>query len=92
VGELEFAFTCFLIGQILEAFEHGKQLVRLVCSCDDAVSKREKCMMMMMEAQLIEIPRDFLEDIVASNNFVYHNLHTLFRALHFSETGWQTQV
>lgn len=27
VGELQFSFLCFLVGQSLEAFEHWKQLV-----------------------------------------------------------------
>lgn len=89
VGELQFAFVCFLIGQSLEAFEHWKQLVRLLCSCDDAVSRRREVydeFLSALEAQLVEIPEDFLVDIVASNNFVYHSLHTLFRTLHLSET------
>ncbi|PNF34112.1 AAR2-like protein [Cryptotermes secundus] len=89
VGELQFAFVCFLIGQSLEAFEHWKQLVKLLCSCDDAVSKRREVydeFLSALGAQLVEIQEDFLVDIVASNNFVYRSLLTLFRTLHLSET------
>lgn len=88
VGELQFAFVCFLVGQSLEAFEHWKQLVGLLCSCDDAVSKRREVydeFLSALEAQLLEIPEDFLVDIVASNNFVYHSLRSLFRTLQLNE-------
>jgi len=89
VGELQFAFVCFLVGQSLEAFEHWKRLVGLLCSCDDAVSKRREVFdefLSSLEAQLLEIPEDFLVDIVTSNNFVYHSLRSLFRTLQLSET------
>lgn len=89
VGELQFAFVSFLVGQSLEAFEHWKQLVVLLCSCDDAISKRREvydAFLSALEAQLLEIPEDFLVDIVASSNFVYHSLRSLFRTLQFSET------
>jgi A1 cistron-splicing factor AAR2 len=89
VGELQFAFVCFLVGQSLEAFEHWKQLVRLLCSCDDAVCRRREVydeFLSALEAQLVEIPEDFLVDIVTSNNFVYHSLHSLFRTLQLNET------
>ncbi|XP_021919236.1 protein AAR2 homolog isoform X2 [Zootermopsis nevadensis] len=88
VGELQFAFVCFLVGQSLEAFEHWKRLVGLLCSCDDAVSKRREVydeFLSALEAQLVEIPEDFLVDIVASNNFVYHSLRSLFRTLQLNE-------
>jgi A1 cistron-splicing factor AAR2 len=89
VGELQFAFASFLVGQSLEAFEHWKRLVVLLCSCDDAISKRREvydAFLSALEAQLLEIPEDFLVDIVASSNFVYHSLRSLFRTLQFSET------
>ncbi|PSN50423.1 Protein AAR2 [Blattella germanica] len=88
IGEMQFAFVCFLVGHSLDAFEHWKRLVRLVCSCDDAVSKRREVydeFITAIEAQVLEIPEDFLVDIVASNNFVYHSLCTLFRNIQTSE-------
>ena len=88
VGEMQFAFVCFLVGHSLEAFEHWKKLVSLLCSCDDAVSKRREAydeFLTAVEAQLIEIPQDFLVDIVASNNFVYHSLRVLFRNIQMND-------
>ncbi|XP_069682395.1 protein AAR2 homolog [Periplaneta americana] len=88
VGELQFAFVCFLVGQSLEAFEHWKRLVGLLCSCEDAIPKRREVFdefLTVLENQLVEIPEDFLVDIVASNNFVYHSLRSLFRTLQLSD-------
>ena len=39
LGEYQFSFVCFLIGQCFDAFEHWKKLTALLCSCDDAVFK-----------------------------------------------------
>lgn len=88
VGEMQFTFVCFLVGHSLEAFEHWKKLVSLLCSCDSAVSKRREVydeFLTAVEAQLLEIPQDFLVDIVASNNFVYHSLRVLFRNIQMND-------
>nr|CAD7589768.1 unnamed protein product [Timema genevievae] len=89
IGELQFAFVCFLVGHSLEAFEHWKKLVGTLCSCDSAVSKHRELFydtLTTLETQLEEIPEDFLVDIVTSNNFIYHSLRELFRTLQESDT------
>nr|CAD7203068.1 unnamed protein product [Timema douglasi] len=88
IGELQFAFVCFLVGHSLEAFEHWKKLVGTLCSCDSAVSKHRELFydtLTTLETQLEEIPEDFLVDIVTSNNFIYHSLRELFRTLQESD-------
>ncbi|KAJ9577463.1 hypothetical protein L9F63_005964 [Diploptera punctata] len=88
VGEMQFAFVSFLVGHSLEAFEHWKKLVILLCSCDDALSKRREVydvFLTALEVQILEIPQDFLVDIVASNNFVYHSLRVLFRNIQMND-------
>lgn len=42
LGELQFAFICFLIGESLEALEQWKKMVTLVCSCEDALLTHPK--------------------------------------------------
>lgn len=84
LGELQFSFISFLIGHSLEAFEHWKKLVGIFCSCDEAITKHIDIFsefLTVLNYQLHEIPEDFLVDIVASNNFVYKSLRTLFRTL-----------
>ena len=81
IGELQLAYVCFLAGQSLDAFEHWKLLVSLICRADSAISKRRMIyieFLRTLEAQLALIPEEVLYDIVASNNFVYHNLRRLF--------------
>ncbi|XP_060831317.1 protein AAR2 homolog [Bombus pascuorum] len=81
IGEMELAFVCFLVGQSFDAFEHWKKLVSLICGADCAISQRRAIyieFMKALEVQLMHVPEDILCDIVANNNFVYHNLRKLF--------------
>lgn len=77
LGEIQFCFVCFLIGHCLEALDHWKQLVRLMCCCQSAVCHRTQLyyyFLDMIDAHLTEIPEDFLVDIVASVNIIYMSL------------------
>ena len=40
LGELQFAFVCFLIGNCLDAFEQWKLMVNLLCNSEEAVRSR----------------------------------------------------
>lgn len=88
VGELQFAFVCFVIGWSLESFEQWTQLVSLLCSCELAVEKRHAFysrFLDVLETQLEEVPEDFLVDIVDSNNVIYRSLKDLFRTINSSD-------
>ena len=39
LGETQFAFICFLIGQVYDAFDQWKRLVHLVCHSEEAMAK-----------------------------------------------------
>ncbi len=39
LGELQFAFICFLMGQSFDGFEQWKQLIAVLCSCEEAMQK-----------------------------------------------------
>ncbi|XP_076642561.1 protein AAR2 homolog [Halictus rubicundus] len=81
IGELQLVFVCFLVGQSLDAFEHWKQLVCLICGADSVIPERRGIFMEFMKAlevQLTHVPEDVLCDIVTNNNFVYQNLRKLF--------------
>ncbi|XP_049770617.1 protein AAR2 homolog [Schistocerca cancellata] len=84
LGELQFCFVLFLVGHSLDAFEHWKRLVRLLCSCVDALGSKPQFFVdfiSVLETQVTEIPEEFLADIVANKNFVYVSLRELFRNL-----------
>ncbi|XP_041970696.1 protein AAR2 homolog [Aricia agestis] len=88
IGELQFAYLCFLIGHSLEAFEHWKNLVILLCSCDDAIHKHRSIFfhfIKTIEVQIEEMPEDFLADIVMNKNLVYKKLREFFRTAHVSK-------
>lgn len=81
LGEIQFAFICFLIGQNYESFEQWKKLVNLMCTCSLAIVKYPKMFsdfISMMHFQINEIPSDFFVDIVTSQNFLTSTLHELF--------------
>ncbi|KAL0832951.1 hypothetical protein ABMA28_001086 [Loxostege sticticalis] len=85
IGELQFAYICFLIGHSLDAFEHWKSLVILFCSCDDAISKYKTVFyhfVKTLETQIEEMPEEFLADIVMNKNLVYKKLREFFRTVY----------
>lgn len=75
------AFVCFLAGHSLDAFDHWKNLVALMCKADTLIPKKRLIYVEFfkaLEVQLSHVQEDFLCDIVASNNIIYRNLRTLF--------------
>ena len=84
LGELQFAFVCFLIGQVFDAFEQWKTLVHLLCSCEDALKSQPDLFLKFISVlhfQIREIPEDFFVDIVSSNNFLTTTLQEFFSNL-----------
>ncbi|XP_040578894.1 protein AAR2 homolog [Lepeophtheirus salmonis] len=81
LAEVQFSFICFLVGQHYDSFEHWKNLLVMLCSCDDALSKYPELFSSLITDiyfQIKEVPDDFFVDIVSSNNFLVSILTTLF--------------
>eukprot|EP00048_Salpingoeca_helianthica_P006241 m.96236 g.96236 ORF g.96236 m.96236 type:complete len:179 (-) comp13929_c0_seq2:101-637(-) len=81
LGELQFAFVCFLLGQVFEGFEQWKQLVALLCHCDDALLQHPRLYLdaiATLHFQLRQTPQDFFVDIVTRSNFLTDSLRNLF--------------
>lgn len=84
IGELQLSFICFLVGQSLDAFEHWKKLIALMCGADKAILECRSIyveFLCSLEIQLTHVPEDVLCDIVASSNFVYYHLRKLFATI-----------
>ncbi|XP_067448563.1 protein AAR2 homolog [Thunnus thynnus] len=82
LGELQFAFVCFLIGDVYEGFEHWKKLLALLCRSEAAMRKRKELylgLIAVLYHQLGEIPPDFFVDIVSQNNFLTSTLQDFFQ-------------
>lgn len=81
LGELQFSFVCFLIGSVYDAFEHWKDLLRLLCHAEEAVRKRTDlytALISVLYHQLNQIPADFFVDIVSKDNFLTTTLQEFF--------------
>ncbi|RUS85741.1 hypothetical protein EGW08_006535 [Elysia chlorotica] len=82
LGEIQFAFLCFLIGQDFDSFEQWKKLVHLVCTSSEAIkvySESYLALISVLHFQIREIPSDFFVDIVTCNNFLTSTLYELFQ-------------
>lgn len=76
-AELQFAFICFLIGNVYDAFEHWKRLLNILCRSEDAIGKYQDVYINLISVlyhQLSEIPADFFVDIVSQDNFLTSTL------------------
>ncbi|XP_039591259.1 protein AAR2 homolog [Polypterus senegalus] len=81
LGELQFAFVCFLIGNVYDGFEHWKRLLNLMCRSEDAMQKHSTLytsLITVLYHQLGEIPPDFFVDIVSKENFLTVTLQEFF--------------
>ena len=80
-AELQFAFICFLIGNVYDAFEHWKRLLNILCRSEDAIGKYQDLYINLISVlyhQLSEIPADFFVDIVSQDNFLTSTLQVRF--------------
>lgn len=81
LGELQFAFICFLVGHVYDAFEQWKNLIHLLCNCESFIRKEPNLFVQFIQViyfQLKEMPEDFFTDIITSQNFLVVNLHNFF--------------
>ncbi|KAJ8257866.1 hypothetical protein GJAV_G00190590 [Gymnothorax javanicus] len=82
LGELQFAFVCFLIGNVYDGFEHWKRLLVLLCRAESAMHSRRDLylgLIAVLYHQLGEIPPDFFVDIVSQDNFLTSTLQEFFQ-------------
>lgn len=76
-AELQFAFICFLIENVYDAFEHWKRLLNILCRSEDAIGKYQDLYINLISVlyhQLGEIPADFFVDIISQDNFLTSTL------------------
>ena len=95
LGELQYAFVCFILGQVFDAFESWKKLVRVLCSCENDLQDNVNlytALIGVLYHQINEIPQDFFVDIVTSNNFLVTTLTVLFSSIEQSCLDEQLQA
>jgi len=81
LGEFQYAFVVFLIGQVYEGFEQWKRLMHLICSCCKAIKSNKSLyndLLMVLHFQLKMVPDDFFQDVLSNDNFIHATLILLF--------------
>ncbi|KNC82790.1 hypothetical protein SARC_04923 [Sphaeroforma arctica JP610] len=94
LGELQFAFVSFLVGQCFDAFEHWKTMVHLLSWCDSAYVEMPNLFcdfVATLHWQLKETPEDFFIDIISKNNFLCTTLQRFFSGVADAE-GVSTEL
>lgn len=84
LGELQFAFICFLMGQSFDAFEQWKTLVVLCCSCDRLLHDMPhffSAFLSVLYFQMQQVPEDFFVDILSGKNFMMSTFKSFFELL-----------
>ncbi|CDW55333.1 AAR2 protein [Trichuris trichiura] len=90
LGELQFAYICFLVGHVFEAFEQWKLLIRIFCNCEDALGELSDLFaefIRVLHFQLKMTPQEFFVDIVSSNNFLAMALFNFFLLIDSSDSA-----
>ncbi|CAL4071596.1 unnamed protein product [Meganyctiphanes norvegica] len=95
VGELQFSFVCFLVGQVWEGWEHWRKLVEALCRAEETLLANPDLynkVLSTLHFQIHEVPEDLFVDIVESNNFLASVLSTLFANIHDSAGNLPTNL
>lgn len=81
LAEMQFAFVCFLIGHVYEAFAHWKDMMTLICASNQALEKYDSLFLnfiRVLHFQVQEVPADLFVDIVNCSNFLLVSLRNFF--------------
>nr|WJH19490.1 Protein AAR2 homolog [Euglena gracilis] len=96
LGELQYAFLSFWVGQSYESFEQWKKLLLLLCSCDDALHEERYhgppgegggffvAFFRALQSQVKHLPPDFLTSDLGprpTDHFLVAALRSLFELL-----------
>ena len=84
LGEFQFSFLHFLIGENYDSLLQWKNIIALLTSCESAINHREKFFCNFVEClyhQLRNFPKDLFYDQIIGNNFLKRYLDSF---LYFS--------
>ncbi|XP_014370310.2 protein AAR2 homolog [Papilio machaon] len=90
IGELQFAYTIFLIGHYWNGFDHWRNLVVLLCSCEDALDKYRDVFIHFIatiQHQMKELPLEFLCGIEMEQNVFYKKFREFFRNVYSAKSN-----
>lgn len=84
LGEMQFAFLTFLLGENYESFEQWKSMMVLLCNCQSAMVSPHSNelffqLVPVIYAQLEQLPKDFFVSELSQNNFITSCMHNLIQ-------------
>lgn len=81
LGEFQYSFVVFLLGQVYEGFEQWKRFLHLLSSVKSSLNKQlplyEK-FFMVLYYQITTCPDDFFNNVIEQNNFIIWTLRLFF--------------
>ncbi|TMW59483.1 hypothetical protein Poli38472_004552 [Pythium oligandrum] len=88
LGELQLAFIAFLQLSSLTAMEQWKQMLLMLCSCEQALTTHVelfRAFLKLLRTQLEQIPVDFFQDELTGDNFLRPCMASLLELLRDAE-------
>ncbi|KAH3743751.1 AAR2 protein [Pelomyxa schiedti] len=84
LSELQLSYVLFLYTASFSALEQWKEIVKLLCSCQQAIGVHAGFFfnfLCIVQAQLGHAPKDFFVDPLTDSNFLLVCLHDIFEVL-----------
>ena len=84
LAELQLAFILFIFCEDLEGLEHWKRLVNLICRSEAFLLAHQEFLFNFIgvfKRQLQNIPADFFQDVISSENFLRPSLGALITGI-----------
>jgi A1 cistron-splicing factor AAR2 len=84
LGEMQYAFISFVMGENLESFDQWKKLFCLLCHCGTGLSDPNLSKDLFMKfipviyEQLRQLPKDFFSDDLSKVSFINDSLNALY--------------
>ena len=80
LGELQFSFISFLVGQCLDSYDQWKHLIVLLAESEESFMTHRQLMLnfvVVLYEQIKQFPEDFFEDEISKGNFLSKCLNRL---------------
>jgi A1 cistron-splicing factor AAR2 len=93
LGELQFSFLCFFLGQHYGSFEQWKKLLHIFCGCEEAIGHHLDFFVSFIDVTqsiLSQLPQDFFIDNLSKDNFLVKIFGTFFETLEDSSYEAET--
>jgi len=84
LGELNYAFVSFLLGQCFESLDQWRQMTEILLDCENGLETHKELFIRFIDLlhnQLKDIPYDFFKDPLLNRNFLQSGLVKLLRNL-----------